>query len=349
MQPVVARLKPCLVTLRAGRVYYWCRCGRSRRQPFCDGSHQGTGIEPLEHLALTDGEEVLLCACKQTRTPPFCDGTHSNLPGGSPLDDPESAENRAVPTVEPGPDGRAMLDGGCYVRSPSAAVLTVRGALRYAPLISRQLGALYHTLLHMQLAGEASPVMSCGTRDAVLFIKAGRGSIVISGRRFAVAPNDGVHVRPGEAFQLRAEPGTTLEAFLSTCPHGELEWPDTMPDDFDAAFPERVASVDAEQRREMGPRYFQTLVSKHVGSRVTQFIGHIPQSKAAAHRHLYEEAILVLSGAGCMWTEGRKAAVAAGDVIFLPRKQVHSLQASAPGGMDVVGVIFPGDNPGINY
>ncbi|MGH8430169.1 MAG: cupin domain-containing protein, partial [Solimonas sp.] len=80
-----------------------------------------------------------------------------------------------------------------------------------------------------------------------------------------------------------------------------------------------------------------------------QFIGHIPQSKAAPHRHLYEEAVLILTGEGCMWTEDRKAKVGAGDVVFLPRKQLHSLQATAPGGMDVVGVIFPGDNPSINY
>jgi len=100
----------------------------------------------------------------------------------------------------------------------------------------------------------------------------------------------------------------------------------------------------------MGPRYFQVLVDKRVGSKViTQFIGHIPQSKAAPHRHLYEEAIIVLSGEGCMWTEDCKAPVGAGDVIFLPRKQLHSLEATSEGGMDVVGVICPGDNPSINY
>ena len=123
-----------------------------------------------------------------------------------------------------------------------------------------------------------------------------------------------------------------------------------MPQDFDTRFPDRVVSVDAEQRTAMGSRWFQVLVDKRVGSDViTQFIGHIPPSKAAPHRHLYEEAILVLSGEGCMWTEDRKSDVRAGEVIFLPRKQVHSLQATSPDGMDVVGVIYPGDNPSINY
>jgi quercetin dioxygenase-like cupin family protein len=135
-----------------------------------------------------------------------------------------------------------------------------------------------------------------------------------------------------------------------SCPLGDLEWPHAMPDNFDSAHPERIVSVDPAQRTEMGPRYFQILVDKRIGSRViTQFIGHIPPSKAAPHRHLYEEAIIILSGEGCMWTEDRKAAVAAGDVIFLPRKQLHSLEATSADGMDVVGVICPGDNPSINY
>src|SRR5690349_17566300 len=100
MEPTIARLKPCLVTLRAGRTYFWCTCGRSNNQPFCDGSHKGTAFEPLQHVAGPENEEVLLCACKRTRTPPFCDGSHTNLPGGSPLDDPLSDANRATPIVE---------------------------------------------------------------------------------------------------------------------------------------------------------------------------------------------------------------------------------------------------------
>ncbi len=350
MQPLVARLKPCLIKLEAGRVYYWCRCGRSRKQPFCDGSHQGTGFEPVRHVTAADGEEVLFCGCKHTRTPPFCDGTHTNLPGGSPLDDPHSAENLAVPTIEAASDGRTLLNGGCYVFSPSAARMKTRGSLRYCAVISSGFGALYHTQFCLQLTTARSPVMSCGGRHAVLFIKAGHGSVAISGRRFDVGPTDGVHVRPSEAFQLDATAGSTMEVFVSTCPPGDIEWSETMPDNFDAAFPDRVASVDAERRQAMGPRFFQCLVDKRIGSDlITQFIGHIPQSKAAPHRHLYEEAVLILTGTGCMWTEDCKAGVSAGDVIFLPRKQVHSLQATAPGGMDIVGVIFPGDNPSINY
>src|SRR5260370_5734229 len=79
-----------------------------------------------------------------------------------------------------------------------------------------------------------------------------------------------------------------------------------------------------------------------------QFIGNIPLSKAEPHRHLYEEALIFLNGAGVVWTENVKTTGAAGDVLFLPRKQVHSVQCTTPSGFDIVGVIYPGDNPSIN-
>jgi mannose-6-phosphate isomerase-like protein (cupin superfamily)/CDGSH-type Zn-finger protein len=351
MEPTIARPKPYLVTLRAGRSYFWCRCGLSKKQPFCDGSHVGTSFEPLKYTAQTDGEEVLFCGCKYTRTAPFCDGAHTNLPGGSPLDDPNSPTNVAVPLVPPSPaDPRTMLDGGCYVFSPSRAELLTAGSLRYCEAISGKLGAQYQTTLYVQAMEGTSPVMRLPNLEVIIFVSSGAGAIVISGRRFEIAGSDGVYVRAGEAFQFVNAASAPIEAFITACPAGPVEWLDEMPQNFDAAYPTRIVSVDPNQRTAMGSRYFQCLVDKSIGSNViTQFIGHIPQSKAAPHRHLYEESIIVLSGEGCMWTESGKASVRAGDVIFLPRKQEHSLESLNSEGLDVVGVICPGDNPSINY
>jgi len=348
-EAVVARPKPCLVSLKGGKTYFWCACGRSAAQPFCDGSHRDTGIEPRKHVPKQD-EEVLLCGCKQTAQAPFCDGAHTNLPGGSPLDDPDSPANRGIALVTEREAARVALNGGCYVVSPALTQRQQRGHLSYAYLVTQALGARYQTQIHLEVQGGPSPVMSIDGRDVILFVAAGHGTVDIGARAFPIDGCVGVYVRAGEALRLTPRASQRLEVFLLACPLGELSWHESMPLHFDAQYPQRVVAIDAAQRIAMGPRYFQMLVDKRIGSKViTQFIGHIPRSKAAPHRHLYEEAIIVLSGEGCMWTEDRKARVAAGDVIFLPRKQLHSLEATCAAGMDVVGVICPGDNPSIQY
>ncbi len=76
-EPIVAGKEPIETTLEAGE-YWWCACGRSRNQPFCDGSHAGTDIAPVR-FKLEAKETVWLCACKHTANPPFCDGAHELL------------------------------------------------------------------------------------------------------------------------------------------------------------------------------------------------------------------------------------------------------------------------------
>lgn len=75
---IVAQKTPYAVELLAGKTYYWCACGRSKNQPFCDGSHKGTGIEPVEFTAEKTAT-AHLCGCKQTQDAPFCDGSHQSL------------------------------------------------------------------------------------------------------------------------------------------------------------------------------------------------------------------------------------------------------------------------------
>lgn len=70
-----ARPGPIVMELKGDRTYLWCRCGRSASQPLCDGSHRGTGIQPMVFKPTAD-MKVRMCVCKRTGKPPFCDGSH---------------------------------------------------------------------------------------------------------------------------------------------------------------------------------------------------------------------------------------------------------------------------------
>jgi CDGSH-type Zn-finger protein len=78
-QAIVADNKSIMVNLKGGQYYTFCTCGRSKSQPFCDGSHKNTEFMPLKFYVEKD-KTVGLCMCKQAKTSPFCDGSHKNVP-----------------------------------------------------------------------------------------------------------------------------------------------------------------------------------------------------------------------------------------------------------------------------
>jgi CDGSH-type Zn-finger protein len=76
--PNIAQREPYPVMVEAGREYWWCACGLSKRQPFCDGSHKTTEFTPVQFTAAKTGT-AYFCGCKHTKNRPLCDGTHKSL------------------------------------------------------------------------------------------------------------------------------------------------------------------------------------------------------------------------------------------------------------------------------
>ena len=76
--PEMPQKGPYAVEVKAGKRYFWCACGQSKNQPFCDGSHKGTGFTPVK-LQAEEGKSAWLCGCKHSANAPFCDGTHKGL------------------------------------------------------------------------------------------------------------------------------------------------------------------------------------------------------------------------------------------------------------------------------
>ena len=76
--PTIAQKSPYAVAVEAGKSYYWCSCGKSKNQPFCDGSHKGSTFTPVKWTAEESGRKFF-CACKHTKAPVFCDGSHKAL------------------------------------------------------------------------------------------------------------------------------------------------------------------------------------------------------------------------------------------------------------------------------
>lgn len=76
--PKIAQHSPYPVEVEDGKTYFWCACGRSKKQPFCDGSHKDSSFSPVKYTA-TASKKVFFCGCKASAKAPLCDGTHSKL------------------------------------------------------------------------------------------------------------------------------------------------------------------------------------------------------------------------------------------------------------------------------
>ena len=245
---------------------------------------------------------------------------------------------------------KKQLEGGCFVVDPEALEQTSIGDWRQATVVDRDSGATAMSQYWVRVDGTDVRARRFPDADCVLFVIEGKGSVVIGGRRFALTPECGALVRPGEAFRIEPANGA-LQVLLTVCPQSmKGEWLDQMPEIFDENFPKRVVLVDEKKRETTGDRFYQLLVDSAVGSgQITQFIGIIPRSKSPQHFHTYEEVITVLSGNGLMWAGEESTPISAGSMIYLPRKQSHCLECQNEEGMHLIGHFYPAGSPAVRY
>lgn len=126
-KPIVAANEPITVDLNKGNSYLFCTCGRSNHQPFCDGSHKGSGLSPLPFTADVEGE-AWLCRCKQTEHAPYCDGSHSHVPDdqvGQSFCLTSAADSPTEPkTADPNrPDGDLMPEPHPTLEEPTVSLI----------------------------------------------------------------------------------------------------------------------------------------------------------------------------------------------------------------------------------
>ena len=344
----VVQTKPCLVSLKAGKKYAWCTCKFSKDQPWCDGSHKGTDKRPMVFTADKD-EDVLLCACKETKSGPYCDGSHNNLEDEYAEASPEEIESLKDSVFVEQENGKALVDGGAYVLTPKSENDRVAGTLKYQPVIAKEDGATKLSLHRFLVSPGTSPWVQYEDVDTALYIVSGEGKVDIAGKEFSVSKDSGIFIKTGEAFRIVTDEEMVI--YATACPMltdlTVLEENNTR---FDETQSERYVPFEQSKANVMANRFYQELVDKKVGCQeITQFIGQVPKSRAAMHRHLYEEAIVILTGYGRMWTGTKWAEVKTGDVLFLPHRQGHSVECTDEGGMLLMGVFYPSGSPAINY
>ncbi len=246
--------------------------------------------------------------------------------------------------------GLKRLAGNSYILDTNHATTTKIGDMDWTLIAGHELGGDKLSQWFVSAATGSTTRYDFAEADVVLFVVNGRGTISISGREFSFSANSGIYIAPGESFAIPRIDAGPLQMLVGVCPEN-ISTPQLNNDaKFVLSIPQRVISLADQEQYATGDRFYQLLVNEQLGHcRVTQFIGSIPQSKAPAHFHEYEEIIMVLNGSGRFWTEKISAPITSGSIIYLPRKQSHCVECTDEKGMQLVGMFYPAGSPAVRY
>ncbi|NNE04110.1 MAG: cupin domain-containing protein [Xanthomonadales bacterium] len=241
--------------------------------------------------------------------------------------------------------------GGCKVIEADSLDLQRQHNVLWTRVFGEPQGATALSLFYLQCEAGETPHLGFGESEAVFYLLEGRARVVISGTAIDVHQGCGIHVREGETCGFVGAADRVTRWLAVVCPQcAEIGFNEQPRGTFDQRHPERVVDGARSTSHSTADRYYKLLVGPSVGSRsITQFIGKIPKSRAPEHFHLYEEVIYILSGHGRMWAGEHAAEVGPGSMIFLPRKQRHSLECLHENGMELVGMFYPAGSPAVSY
>jgi mannose-6-phosphate isomerase-like protein (cupin superfamily) len=185
--------------------------------------------------------------------------------------------------------------------------------------------------------GRAKPRTLDETQQ-VLFVAAGRGTLLVDDHSHDLEPDTGAYVAAGETYEVDNPGPDELVVVAVSLPQENGSTP--PPEKRTVRHADRPTLPAGSERR------FRYLADEKVGSHdVTQFLGVIDPSRAPAHGHVYDEVIYVVEGEGTLHMEGASTPIAPGSCIHLPPQIPHSLENHGPGPMRVLGVFYPAGDP----
>jgi mannose-6-phosphate isomerase-like protein (cupin superfamily) len=244
------------------------------------------------------------------------------------------------------------LSAGCRVAELREGEAEIHGSLKIWNRFGRTTGARALSLRILEISAGLSPGLRNADCDEVLYVIEGTGTVYLDGHRFAIAPDAGIHLRPGASLALENPGPHPVTLASARCP--DLGTPAI----FEAARvrptlgssvppPAAVASL-IDRPREAAPdgRSYQVLIdASGSGAPVTQFVGSIPPGRAPDHFHEYEEVLVFLEGRGRIWADRESASIGPGSCVFLPRRQVHCVENLGEGRLRLLGVFYPSGSP----
>ena len=192
----------------------------------------------------------------------------------------------------------------------------------------------------VRVATGRSPRRRLEDQQEILYVVEGRGTLDLDGETHALEPDMGVYIARGETYAIDADDGLTLVSVVT-------------PADCDSANGQRKVTVRFADQPELDAtsvRTFRYLVNEEAGCPdVTQFLGIVQPSKAAAHHHPYDEVGYIVEGEGIAHIEGEETPIRAGSCFHLEPRQPHTIENSGTGPMRILGVFHPSGSPAEAY